>query len=82
MFICNPGFHAIFIQQSSGRKRKILKKSKKYSRKNVYVRIMCNFLCVCVDYICILLGVVVYVIVSMCLCMMIHAPHGRFEVVS
>ena len=41
---------------------------------------MCVRVCVCVDYICVLLCVVIYVIV--CVCMMIHAPGGRFEVVS
>ena len=39
-------------------------------------------LCVCVDYICVLLCVAVYVIVSMCVCIIIHALHGKFEVVS
>ena len=40
------------------------------------------FVCVCVDCICALLRVVIYVIVSMCVRMMIHELHGRFEVVS
>ena len=35
-----------------------------------------------VDYISVLLCVVVYVIVSICVCMMMHALCGRFEVVS
>ena len=36
---------------------------------------------VCVLY-CAFLFVVVYVIVIMCACMMIHAPRGRFEIIS
>ena len=77
MLISDHWFHAIFVQPSSGRERKIfdnLKKNrKKYSQKNVYIRIMynsflfyvCVCVCVCVDYICIWFFVVVYVIVSM-----------------
>ena len=63
-----------------------IEKIEKYSEKNVYVRIAYNFwcvcVCVCIDYICILLCVAIYVIASMCMFMMIHAPRGRFEVVS
>ena len=45
----------------------------------VYV---CVCVCVCVDYICVLLCVLVYVIVCMFVYTMIHAPRGRFDVVS
>ena len=59
---------------------------KKYSQKNVSVRItynLCVCVCVCVDYIWVLQRVVVYVLVGMCgVYMRVHAPHGRFEVVT
>ena len=52
----------------------------------MFVRIVYNSLyvceCVCVDYICILLYVVIYAIVSIWVCIMIHEPHNRFKVVS
>ena len=38
MFICDHWFHVVFTRQSSGRKRKILEKLKKYIQKNFYVR--------------------------------------------
>ena len=78
MFICEHWFHALFIGQSCGKKRKILKKSKKIKNieKNTVKRMftlelritlcVCVCVCVCVDYICILLCVVVYVIVRIC----------------
>ena len=62
MLIYNHLFHAVFIRQSSGRERKILEKSKKYSQKNVYVRIaynsfkcscFCVFVCACGLYACV-----------------------------
>ena len=55
-------------------------KNRKISHTNDYVEIVCVrvYVCVCVDYISVLLCVVVYVIVSMCVCMMIHASRGRF----
>ena len=77
---CDPWFHAVYIQQSSDREGKILKKNRKIQSKNVYVRIAYKSLRVCayVDYICVLLYVVVYVIVNMC--MTIYAPRGSFEI--
>ena len=48
MLICDHWFNVIFTRQSSERKRKILeksKKSKRYSQKNVYVRIAYKALC-------------------------------------
>ena len=57
MLICDPWFHAVFIRQSSGRKRKILEKLKKFKRyrpNNFYARIYIIFyffffgVCVCV----------------------------------
>ena len=61
-------FHAVLLQQSSSRERKILEKSKK--SKNTVKRIftfgptllflcVCVCVCVCVDYICVLLCMVV-----------------------
>ena len=73
MLICDNWFHAVYMQPSWSRKKNILeeskktkkkKKKKKYCQKNVYVRIAYN--CVCVDYVCVLLYEVVYVVVSMC----------------
>ena len=59
------------------------KKKKKYSQKNAYVRTAYNpvCVCVCVDYIWVLLYVVVYLIVSLYVCM-IYTQRGKFEVVS
>ena len=53
MLTCDHWFHAVFKRQSSGRKRKIFEKSKKkkwkrYSQKNIYIRIAYKSLCVCV----------------------------------
>ena len=86
MLICNHWFHAVFIRQSSGRKRKILKKSKNTVKRTFTLELritlffclcmyVCKYVCmyVCVDYIC-ALCVLVYVIVSMCVCMIIPAP--------
>ena len=84
--ICDRWFHAIFTRQSSGRERKILKKSEKiekYSQKNVYVRIAYNsflfyffmYVCVCVHVLC----VGVYVIVTKFVFMMIYAPRGNLR---
>ena len=72
MLICHHRFQTVFLWQSSGRKRNILKKmkkSKRHSQKNVYVRIAYkSCVCVCVDYIFVLLRVVVYMIFSVCVC--------------
>ena len=40
MLICDQSFHAIFIQQSSGRED--FGEMEKYSQKNAYVRIAYN----------------------------------------
>ena len=68
MLICDHWFHVVFTRQS-GRKRKI-EKSKKCSQRNVLelpIGFFCS-VCVCVDYICVLLCVVVYVIVCVDTC--------------
>ena len=41
------------------------------------ITVFCEGVCVCVEYICLLLCVVFYEII--CLCRMINAPRGRFE---
>ena len=71
-----------------GRKRKILKKSKK-SKNTVEIMFTLELritlsVCVCVfvDYFCVLSCVVICVIVSMCVCTVMHAPRGRFGDVS
>ena len=81
--------HTIIIRQ----KKIFLEKSNK-SKKFVMLELhitcvcvcvcvsVCVYVCVCVYYIYVLLCVVVYVIVSMCVSMMIHALHCRFEVIS
>ena len=74
MLIFDHWFHVVFIRQSSGRKRKILEKSKKSKNKveimfTFELRItlcVCVYVRVCVDYICVFLCVVVYMFVTMC----------------
>ncbi len=54
MFFCDPGFHAVFVRQSSDRKGIILKKSKilKNTLKRMFTlglhRTLCLCVCVCV----------------------------------
>ena len=64
MIISDCLFHAVLLQQSSGRERK----KSKNCQNNVYIRIAYNSFCLCIfgHYICILLCVVTYVIVSVC----------------
>ena len=71
MIICDNWFHAVFIRQSSGRERKILVKSKNTVKRMFTLELhttLCESVSDCVDYIFLLLCVVVYVIVSMCVC--------------
>ena len=48
MFICNTGFHAVLLRQSSRCEKDVweIEKIEKYRQANVYVEI-CMILCVC-----------------------------------
>ena len=77
MLICDYLFHVVLTRQSTGRKidfGEIKRNRKKYTQKNVSITCnsfvclcvcQCVSVCVCLCHICILLGVVEYVIVSM-----------------
>ena len=62
MLICDHWFHAVLLRQSSGRERKIVKKSKN-TVKRTFTLQLCITLFICVrvcvyvrvDYICVLL---------------------------
>ena len=66
MLMHDHWFHAVFITTITRQRKKDIGKIEKYSKTNVYVVCVCVCVCVFLDYICVLLCVVVYVIVSMC----------------